>query len=434
MSKFLTLYVCLFGLFLSVAFAGVNVSRPANDATLQDPIQFVAAATSSCSKGVASMGIYTAPGQLAYVVNGDRLNTTLHLSPGTYHTVVEDWDYCGGAGTTPITITVSADSGVHVTSPANNSTVGSPVDFAGTATTTCSKGVAAMGIYTAPYQLAYTVNSASMNHSLALSPGKYNVVVEEWDRCGGAATAPLSITVGGSGNSGNSFNDLQHSGGWGAYGQGPPSFVDCSPSPCDGITFSYQQGVKSPSMTGEATRYNLGGTADYTDALFNNHLIGDLSSQGMPDPNHTIVPNLHDFTYDVYFYGSNLGLSQALEFDINQFFDGMGFIWGHECRIAGGHEWDVWNNVAQHWIPTGVPCYPNDNAWNHLTIHVQRTSNNQLLFQSITLNGQTNVLNQYYDPGSAPGWYGVTVNYQMDGNYKQSPYTVYLDQLTFSYQ
>jgi hypothetical protein len=57
-----------------------------------------------------------------------------------------------------------------------------------------------------------------------------------------------------------------------------------------------------------------------------------------------------------------------------------------------------------------------------------------LLYQSITLNGVTSQLNQYYDPGAAPGWYGITVNYQMDGNYQQSPYSVYLDQLTFSYE
>jgi hypothetical protein len=123
-----------------------------------------------------------------------------------------------------------------------------------------------------------------------------------------------------------------------------------------------------------------------------------------------------------------------LEFDLNQFFNNMGFIWGHECRIAGGNEWDIWDNVNQHWVATGVPCYPNNNAWNHLTIQVQRTSNNQLLYQSITLNGVTNTLNAYYNPGSAPGWYGVTVNYQMDGNDVQSPYSIYLDQLTYSYQ
>ena len=153
----------------------------------------------------------------------------------------------------------------------------------------------------------------------------------------------------------------------------------------------------------------------------------------MPDKNHSLVPTFHNFTYDVYFFTSNLGASQALEFDLNQFFDGMGFIWGHECRIAGGNEWDIWDNDNAKWVPTGISCYPNNNAWNHLTIQVQRTSDNQLLYQSITLNGNTHTLNQYNSPGKAPGWYGVTVNYQMDGDSQQSPYTVFLDQLTFSY-
>jgi len=56
------------------------------------------------------------------------------------------------------------------------------------------------------------------------------------------------------------------------------------------------------------------------------------------------------------------------------------------------------------------------------------------LFQSITLNGVTGTVNQYYNPGSTAGWYGITINYQMDGNYEQSPYTVYLDDLTFTYE
>ena len=87
-----------------------------------------------------------------------------------------------------------------------------------------------------------------------------------------------------------------------------------------------------------------------------------------------------------------------------------------------------------HWVPTGIACNPVSNAWNHLTIQVQRTSSNQLLYESITLNGVTSPVEQYYNPGSAVGWYGVTVNYQMDGNSKQSAYSIYLDQLTFSYQ
>jgi hypothetical protein len=194
------------------------------------------------------------------------------------------------------------------------------------------------------------------------------------------------------------------------------------------------QAITSPSMSGSATQFNLGGTAIYTDALFNNHLIGPFSSQGLPDNSQTLVPTYHSFTYDVYFYGTNLELSQAVEFDINQFFNSLGFIWGHECRVAGGHEWDIWDNLNAHWVPTGIACNPVDNSWNHLTIQVQRTANNQLLYQSITLNGVTSQVNQYYNPGSAPGWYGITVNYQMDGNYLQAPYSVFLDELTFSYE
>ncbi len=173
---------------------------------------------------------------------------------------------------------------------------------------------------------------------------------------------------------------------------------------------------------------------DYSDVLWNNHLIGDLSSQGLPDTNHTLVPTLHNFTYDVWFYSSNIGSSEALEFDINQFFDGMGFTWGHECRVEGGNEWDIWDTATLKWLPTGIPCYPMQNAWNHLILQVQRTSNNQELYQSITLNGQTSTLNWQYAPFSAPGWWGITVNYQMDGDYKQTPYTVYLDELNFTYQ
>jgi len=430
MRRFVLLIACLLAPWAPAAFASVNVTAPRNGMTVQSPVHYAASAGStSCSKGVGSMGIYTAPGVLAYVVNGTTISTDLDLGPGTYNTVVEQWDNCGGAATTPITITISGGAGVFVTAPANNSNVSSPANFSATATTTCSKGVGSMGIYTAPGVLAYVANGSSLNTNLALSAGTYNTVVEEWDNCGGAATTPVTITVGG-----NAFSNLQHSGGWGQYGQGPPNFVDCSPSPCDGITFSMAQGIKSPAISGASTQYNLGGTAVYSDALFNNHLIGDQSSQGMPDSNHTLVPTFHTFTYDVYFYGSNLEVSQAVEFDVNQFFDDLGFIWGHECRIAGGHQWDIWDNINQHWIPTGVACNPVSNSWNHLTIQVQRTSSNQLLYQSITLNGVTSTLNTYYNPGSTPGWWGITVNYQMDGNYKQSPYSVYLDQLTFSYK
>src|SRR5579864_3491140 len=286
------------------AFAGVTVSSPVNGSTVNTNVAFTASASTSCAKGIASMGIYPAPYQLAYTVGGSSLNTTLPLNPGTYNVVVEEWDYCGGASTATVGITVKSGAGVFVTSPTNNSTVGSPAHFVATSTTSCSLGVASMGIYTGPNQLAYEVGGASLNTSLNLSPGTYYTTVEEWDKCGGAVTTPIKITVSGSGKT---LYNIQSSGGWNGYAQQPPAYGDCigCTSSGPGTTWAMYQGVKSPTLSGSSTQFNIGGTMIYTDVLWNNHLIGDLSSQGLPDSSHTLVPTLHNFTYDVYFFSSN---------------------------------------------------------------------------------------------------------------------------------
>src|SRR5258708_30263561 len=206
----------------------------------------------------------------------------------------------------------AAFAGVIVTSPANGATISGSVPYAATATTSCSKGVASMGIYTAPGVLAYVSQGSTLRTNLNLNTGTYYTVVQEWDNCGGALKTPIKITVnGGVAGSGKSFQNVQHSGGWGQYGQRAPTFVDCSPSPCDNISFGMSQGVTSPSLSGQATAMYLGGSKAYGDALWNNHLIRPFSSQGLPDTGHTLVPQYHNFTYDVYFWVGTPNASQA---------------------------------------------------------------------------------------------------------------------------
>jgi hypothetical protein len=416
----------------------VQVTSPANNSSVGPQVRYTATASSSCANGVAAMGIYTQPGVLAYVVQGASLNTVLSLSAGTYSTVVQEWDNCGGFAKTPVTINVagtqSQSSGlVHVTAPTNNAHVSPTVQFVASASSACKTGVAAMGIYTAPGVLAYKVNGNQLNTLLTLKPGVYQTVVQEWDNCGGSATAPIGLTVGSGGPSGQ-FANLHQQSGWTGYALLPPLYNICSVCIPAGpqTTWAMVQGVGSPALSGSSSRMDVGGQTLYSDVLWNNHLIGDFSSRGLPDTNHSIVPNVHNFTYDVYFYATDISSSQALEFDINQFVNGQSFIWGHECRIAGGNQWDIWDNPGQKWHPTGIPCNPVNNSWNHLVLQVQRTSDNHLLFQSISLNGQTTTLN-YYESPTPTTWYGITVNYQEDGNYKQQPYSIWLDRLNFSY-
>ena len=122
------------------------------------------------------------------------------------------------------TFALPAVAGVSVNTPTSGTTSGSPVHFVAGAWSNCTKGVAAMGIYTAPGKLAYTVNGAKMDTYLNMGNGTYNVVVQEWDNCNSSTTAPLTLTVGGSsgGGGGKVFSNLQKSGGWTGYALLPP--------------------------------------------------------------------------------------------------------------------------------------------------------------------------------------------------------------------
>lgn len=89
-------------------FATVTVSSPSTGTSMTSPVHFAANATTSCANGISSVGIYTAPYVLAYKVSGSSLNTSLTLAPGTYNTVIQAWDKCGGSTKAARTITVTS--------------------------------------------------------------------------------------------------------------------------------------------------------------------------------------------------------------------------------------------------------------------------------------------------------------------------------------
>jgi len=85
---------------------------------------------------------------------------------------------------------------VAVTLPAAGSQNDSPVHFVASATSAdCSKGIAAMRIYTAPHVGVYTVESAHLDTEIAMGPGYFNTVIVAWDNCGGVIATTIDITV-----------------------------------------------------------------------------------------------------------------------------------------------------------------------------------------------------------------------------------------------
>jgi hypothetical protein len=411
----------------SVAWATVTVTNPFNGETVGTSANYIAtSASGTCAKGVAAMGIYV-DGALVFTSNGNSLNANIALTLGSHNTVVQEWDYCGGSTYTQVAVAVVTQSGVWVTSPTAGSTVNMLANYAATATSTCPTGVAAMGIYV-NNQLIYTVPGATLNYALSLSPGAQHTVVQEWDNCGGSTFSVVNVTVS---NTGNKISSIQAAPAWQSWGQLPPIYADCSP--CAGLNWSMQQRVSSPSISGNAAEFQTSGTAPYGVALFYNAIIGQGSTQSLPDANHVLLPAIHNFIYDTEVYVTDPTVTQALEFDVAMYQGGAGMQFEIQCNHLGQGEWDVLDDAHTAWTPTVAPCVLLS-GWNHLTFQVQRGAGNTLLYQTITMNGTVFNINKTIQPMSVPAnWYGITVNYQMDGDYKQSSNITYLDNLSLTY-
>jgi Lactonase, 7-bladed beta-propeller len=182
----------------TIGFAAptVTVLSPKSSSNSGSPVFYEAYATSSsCSKGVSAMRVYTAPGVSAYTVNGAHIETFVTLKSGSYSTVVQAWDKCGGVAKTTVDITVNSNAGVSVFLP-KSSSADIPVHIAASAQNPdCSAGIRAIRIYTADGITPYTIDSNQLNAFVNLLPGTYDFNVQAWDNCGHVYKAPLAETA-----------------------------------------------------------------------------------------------------------------------------------------------------------------------------------------------------------------------------------------------
>jgi phospholipase C len=175
--------------FVTPAFATVNVTTPSNGATVTSPVQFVASAsTTTCSKGVASMGIYI-NNQLTYVVDSTTLNTSIALNAGSQQTTVEEWDYCGGATYVLIDLNVVVPEPPTVAITANSSTIAAGSSTVLTITATNATSVSVTGSNGSSYTLAATGGTQTV------SPAATTTYTADASGSDGNASSNVTVTV-----------------------------------------------------------------------------------------------------------------------------------------------------------------------------------------------------------------------------------------------
>ena len=303
---------------------------------------------------------------------------------------------------------------ITYSSPTDGSTVSSPIHVKASASS--SSAIMYINLYVDGHKVA-GVSGSSIDKYVSASAGSHRIVVQAKDKSGSVFQKAIYVKVGStsSGDTGSSksFYNIDQMSKW-------TSCTVCAGTDGAGSVASYSQtlNISSPSMDGNSTKFHIGGTTPYSNALWWKQLGANS--------------NVSHFVYDLYFYLKNPSVSQALEFDVNQSLGGKKFIFGTEC-VKGTKTWKVYS-ASQKWVETGISCSSAFTAykWHHLSWEFQRTSGGNVSFVSVTLDGTKHYVSRTYAPKSGSA-NEINVAFQMDGNKYMTDYDTWLDKVKLTY-
>ncbi len=294
-----------------------------------------------------------------------------------------------------------------ISSPANGASVHSPVPIVATATP--PDPIYTIRLYVDGFAVLYSPLT-NINQLIWMPNGQHTVEIVAEDTAGYIATTSVQVTV------------VAQDAGATAI-QNRTNWVSCS-ALIAGSTCAAGLGVaqstlsldqSTPSLDGSAAKFSLAGKQPYSNELYWTPLGGGDS--------------VSHFSYDLWFYIDNGDAPQSMEFDVNQAFGGTRWTWGTQCDFDQAHHWDIWDPLHGVWMPTSVACnhFPS-NTWIHLVWSLERVGD-QVHYISVSVADQTYAVDTYYT--AQPNWYQeeIDIAFQMDGNYAQQPYNVWLDEV-----
>jgi len=301
----------------------------------------------------------------------------------------------------PLTISVPGE-GATVNSPANLVALASPPDQ-----------IYWMRVYVDGSAVYYSF-TPSINQSICMAPGRHTVEVAAEDVAGYIATATTTVNVA---TELPGVSSTQNLPGWQSCSAALQNGYTCAAG-LGTATSKLIQGQASPSMDGSAAEFTMGGPHPYSNELYWYPVGGGNS--------------VSHFTYDLWFYVDNGNAPQSLEFDVNQAFGGTRWTFGTQCDFNQSGEWNVWDPLHEIWVPIPVPCkhFPSQ-TWIHLVWNFERVGN-QVHYIDLSVAGNSYNVDVYYT--AQPNWYQeeIDIAFQLDGNYEQEPYNVWLDEVTLN--
>jgi hypothetical protein len=306
---------------------------------------------------------------------------------------------------------------VCVSSPADGATVNSPVHITAGASLTGS--IDHMRVYVDGLPNFFTFFN-TIDALLWMDPGQHTAEVLATDKGGNDVSTSFNVNVA---TQTADTTSIQNMPGWQQCSAiFPPGNPRAGQVCAAGIGTADSQMIpnqSSPSLSGSSAKFTMGGPQRYSNELYYKSLGGGR--------------NVSHFIYDLSFYIDNPDVVQALEFDLNQTFDNKRWVFGTECNFRSDGKWDVWDGI-NGWTATAVPCTPFPaNTWIHLVWTFERIGD-QVHYISVQINGQTFNLNMFQNREKYWPMEDINAAFQMDGDFQQDPFNVWLDNVTLTAQ
>jgi hypothetical protein len=301
----------------------------------------------------------------------------------------------------PLTISVP-DEGATVNSPANVVAQASAPDQ-----------IYWMRVYVDGAAVFYSFKP-NIDQFIWMPVGQHTVEVVAEDIAGYIATATTHVNVA---QQMPGVSGIQNLPGWLSCSAALQNGYTCAAGLGTAVS-SLTQGQSSPSLDGTAAQFSMGGPKAYSNELYWYPLGGGS--------------NVSHFSYDLWFYVDVGDAPQSLEFDVNQAFGGSRWTFGTQCDFNQTGQWNVWDPLNEVWVPVPVPCkhFPSQ-TWIHLVWNFERVGN-QVHYIDVNVAGTDHTVDTYFT--AQPNWYQeeIDIAFQLDGNYKQQPYNVWLDEVTLN--
>jgi hypothetical protein len=174
----------------------VAICDPPVNGSLPSPVQITAAAKDN-EHQITGMVAY-ANTQMVAQSSTSTLSANVPLNPGHYNLLVRAWDSSGYYFSAQQSFTVTAcsatqDKTVVICSPQANGSVGSPVQITAAAKDN-EHNISGMVAY-ANGQIVAQSSGSTLNASVPLNAGEYNLVIRAWDSTGYYFSSQESFTV-----------------------------------------------------------------------------------------------------------------------------------------------------------------------------------------------------------------------------------------------